>query len=290
MDLCRNTNWISFIPLLLFILNTIFYDICSNLSGVPYGPDHECNINVLKKSNIQTGLNYLPRQRTGWWPVWRPPPPCGEGRSGGTGWSQKSLCWSRQWRLRQKTHRLSRRDYISQFLLSRSLSKTIVLLEIRKWNIASTQRATESTSETGLPVGFGMPWTLRYPLVRYCPFTSMLFWQECLSTLEKRLVKTEYWTLQNRSIVDCTQRYSSLETYAGWEYTHPAHVATSGGAVGIRLLPWIPENSFFQRQKQHIHSYHHISGKNVTFSSTVNKSSNSLSTYKLKKACTCEIC
>lgn len=134
---------------------------------------------------IQTGLNYLPRQRTGWWPVWRPPPPCGDGRSGGTGSSQKSPCWSRQWRLRQKTHRLSRRDYISQFLLSRFLSKTIVLLEIRKWNIASTQRATESTSETGLPVGFGMPWTLRYPLVRYCPFTSMLFWQECLSTLEK---------------------------------------------------------------------------------------------------------
>lgn len=122
---------------------------------------------------------------------------------------------------------------------------------------------------------------------QYVVLTGMLVYSG-----KKIIVKTEYWTLPNRSIVDCTQRYSSLETYAGWEYTHPAHVATSGGAVGIRLLPWIPENSFFQRQKQHIHSYHHISGKNVTFSSTVNKSSNSLSTYKLKKACTftCEIC
>lgn len=79
---------------------------------------------------IQKGLNYLPRQRTGWWPVWRPPPPCGEGRSGGTGWSQMSPCWSRQWRLRQKTHRLSHRDYISQFLLSRFLSKTF----FKTWN------------------------------------------------------------------------------------------------------------------------------------------------------------
>lgn len=68
-----------------------------------------------------------------------------------------------------------------------SFQRHFLKLEIRKWNIASTLRATEQTSETGLPVGLGMPWTLRYPLVRYCPFTSMLFWQECLSTLEKMI-------------------------------------------------------------------------------------------------------
>lgn len=89
--------------------------------------EHRC---IKKIVYIQTGLNYLPRQRTGWWPVWRPPQPCGEERSGGTGWSQMSPCWSRQWRLRQKTHRLSRRDYISQFLLSRFLSKTF----FKTWN------------------------------------------------------------------------------------------------------------------------------------------------------------
>lgn len=52
MDLCRNMNWISFILLLLFILNIIFYDICLNFLGVLYGFDYECNINVLKKLNI----------------------------------------------------------------------------------------------------------------------------------------------------------------------------------------------------------------------------------------------
>lgn len=46
MDLCRNMNWISFILLLLFILNIIFYDICLNFLGVLYGFDYECYINV----------------------------------------------------------------------------------------------------------------------------------------------------------------------------------------------------------------------------------------------------
>lgn len=38
MNLCRNTNWITVIPFLLLVLNTTFYDLCSHLSVVPYGP------------------------------------------------------------------------------------------------------------------------------------------------------------------------------------------------------------------------------------------------------------